>query len=131
MTTPPPPVGSRAMRVRLLLKPGQKGTKQLLTQYGDRLICVRYRYDALRAAFGEVAVRERVKQACGKWNRDRKVWELRYDQAAALELAGRIVQEPASTSGFQEERAEYLYVDARPLSRWRCSHALMDASVSW
>jgi hypothetical protein len=30
------------------LKPGQKGTKQLLTQYGDRLVCVRYRYDAQR-----------------------------------------------------------------------------------
>ena len=35
-------------RVRLHLKPGQKGTKQLLAQYGDRLICVRYRYDARR-----------------------------------------------------------------------------------
>jgi len=32
-----------APRVRLHLKPGQKGTKQLLAQYGDRLICVRYR----------------------------------------------------------------------------------------
>ena len=34
------------MRTRLHLKPGQKGTKQLLAQYGDRLGCVRYRYDA-------------------------------------------------------------------------------------
>ena len=41
----PEPSGSR---VRLHLKPGQKGTKQLLAQYGDRLICVRYRYDAQR-----------------------------------------------------------------------------------
>ncbi len=39
---------SSAPRVRLHLKPGQKGTKQLLAQYGDRLICVRYRYDAQR-----------------------------------------------------------------------------------
>ena len=30
------------------LKPGQKGTKQLLAQHGDRLICVRYRYDPER-----------------------------------------------------------------------------------
>ena len=37
---------SSTPRVRLHLKPGQKGTKQLLAQYGDRLICVRYRYDA-------------------------------------------------------------------------------------
>ena len=34
------------MRTRLHLKPRQKGTKQLLAQYGDRLVCVRYRYDA-------------------------------------------------------------------------------------
>jgi hypothetical protein len=40
--------GSSTSRVRLHLKPGQKGTKQLLAQYGDRLICVRYRYDAQR-----------------------------------------------------------------------------------
>jgi hypothetical protein len=43
--TPPPRSTSR---VRLHLKPGQKGTKQLLAQYGDRLICVRYRYDTQR-----------------------------------------------------------------------------------
>jgi hypothetical protein len=30
----------------LHLKPGQKGTKQLLARYGERLVCVRYRYDA-------------------------------------------------------------------------------------
>jgi hypothetical protein len=39
---------SSTPRVRLHLKPGQKGTKQLLAQYGDRLICVRYHYDAQR-----------------------------------------------------------------------------------
>jgi hypothetical protein len=39
---------SSTSRVRLHLKPGQKGTKQLLAEYGDRLICVRYRYDAQR-----------------------------------------------------------------------------------
>jgi len=86
--------------MRLHLKPGQKGTRQLLAQYGDRLICARYGHDAqgekriktvellvaerdwelprpriandqivaLRVAFAEVAVRERVKQARGKWN---------------------------------------------------------------
>lgn len=39
---------SSSARVRLHLKPGQRGTKQLLALYGDRLICVRYRYDAQR-----------------------------------------------------------------------------------
>ena len=36
------------MRTLLHLKPGKKGTKQLLAQYGDRLVCVRYHYDAQR-----------------------------------------------------------------------------------
>ena len=27
-------------------RPGQRGTRKLVTRYGDRLICVRYRYDA-------------------------------------------------------------------------------------
>jgi hypothetical protein len=152
MMPPRPSVASRTIRVRLHLKPGQKGTKQLRAQYGDRLVCVRYRYDAqrkkrlkpvelvvaerdwepprpppahdqivaLRVAFAEVALRERVKQAGGHWNPDRKLWELRYDRAVALGLASRIVLEPASTSGFQEQRAEYLYVDAGLASTWRC-----------
>lgn len=34
------------MRVRLVRRPGQPGTKDLQKQYGERLICVRYRYDA-------------------------------------------------------------------------------------
>ena len=34
--------------VRTTLAPGQNGTKRLLRQYGDQLVCVRYRYDKLR-----------------------------------------------------------------------------------
>ena len=34
------------METRLTLKSGQKGTKRLIAQYGNRLVCVRYRYDA-------------------------------------------------------------------------------------
>jgi hypothetical protein len=33
------------MITRLKLKPGQNGTKKLLSEYGDALVCVRYRYD--------------------------------------------------------------------------------------
>jgi hypothetical protein len=118
------------MRTRLHLKPGQKGTKELLAQYGDRLVCVRYRYDTqrkkrfktvelivaerdweppaprftaetivgVRIGFTEVDMREQVKQAGGKWNRSRKVWELRYDQVVALRLEARIVEEEASNT---------------------------------
>ena len=34
------------MRARVKLHPGQRGTKQWLSIYGDRLVCARYRYDA-------------------------------------------------------------------------------------
>ena len=33
------------MRTRLTLHPDQGGAKQLRDRYGDRLVCVRYRYD--------------------------------------------------------------------------------------
>jgi len=38
----------REMKANTHLKPGQKGTKRLLEQYGDKLLCVRYRYDEKR-----------------------------------------------------------------------------------
>jgi hypothetical protein len=36
------------MITRLKLKPGQRGTKRLLAEHGDALVCVRYRYDESR-----------------------------------------------------------------------------------
>lgn len=33
------------MKIKATLKPGQNGTKRLLEKYGNRLVCVRYRYD--------------------------------------------------------------------------------------
>lgn len=36
------------MKARVKLRPGQKGTKRLVEQYGDTLVCVRYRYDATK-----------------------------------------------------------------------------------
>lgn len=33
------------LRTRLTLRPGQPGTRKLVDQYGERVICVRYRYD--------------------------------------------------------------------------------------
>ena len=131
---------SSTSRVRLHLKPGQKGTKQLLAQYGDRLICVCYRYDSqllvaerdwqpprprfgpdqivgLRVAFADVAVRDRVKQAGGTWNPGRRVWQLRYDRVVALGLTSRIVDEPASNIGCPGSSGENLHADAGAPSR--------------
>ena len=122
------------MRTSLHRKPGRKGTKQLLAQYGDRLVCVRYRHDAqqkkrfktvelmvaewaweppapripadqivaLRIGFAEVALRERVKQAGGKWSPRRKVWELCYGRVVALNLEARIVEYEVTTSRDQD-----------------------------
>ena len=36
------------MKVKCILQPGQAGTKRLVQQYGDNLVCVRYRYDKKR-----------------------------------------------------------------------------------
>jgi hypothetical protein len=105
----------------------------LLAQYGDRLVCVRYRYDAqrkkrfktvelivaerawepppprfaadtiveVRVGFAEVELRDQVKQAGGKWNPTRKVWELCYEHVVALKLEARMVEEKASNSRYQ------------------------------
>ena len=54
----------RDMRVQTHLKPGQKGTKQLVEKYGDALICVRYRYDRKRRVYLKTA--ELIEQEWGE-----------------------------------------------------------------
>jgi len=103
------------MRTRLTLHPHQRGAKQLLAQYGNRLVWVRYRYDEqqqkrfktvelsveepawtpatyqrpaeslvqVRVAVSEIVVQRQVKNAGGRWNPQRGVWELRYDRVVA------------------------------------------------
>jgi hypothetical protein len=56
----------------------------------------------VRVGFAEADLRERVKQAGGKWNRRRKVWDMRYDQVVALKLEARIVEEEASNTRYQD-----------------------------
>lgn len=36
------------MRTRVKLRPGQRGTKRWLAHYGEQIVCIRYRYDALQ-----------------------------------------------------------------------------------
>lgn len=115
------------MRTRLTRQPG---TKQLLDEYGSKLVCVRYRYDeatqrrlktvelivaeapyvppaarlkpetiiGLQVGLKEYDVQRLVKAAGGKWNPTRRVWELRYEKALALNLEERIMPEERSIS---------------------------------
>jgi len=108
------------MRIRLTRKPGQPGTIHELKAYGDRLICVRYRYDQahhkrhktvelivetitwhpepvppemlvyVRVKRNEIELRNQVKRAKAIWHPARKLWRLRYDAARALGLEDRI-----------------------------------------
>ena len=115
------------MRIRSILKPGQRGTKRLVEQYGKSLLCVRYRYHeasrkrlktielvieesawspkiasetivGVQVAFREADLQQKVRQAGGKWNPARRVCELRYDRAVALGLKDRLAPENVSIS---------------------------------
>lgn len=114
-----------AMQTRLTLMPGQPGTKKLIEKYGDRLVCVRYRYDrgqkrryktveliedeaewippeelvGVRVVWGELDVARQVKRAGGVWLSEQKVWQLPYRQAIKLGLGSRVVllNEPTAT----------------------------------
>ena len=49
-----------------------------------------YTVVGVRVAFKEVELQRQVKQAGGKWNPARRLWEMRYDKALALDLKDRI-----------------------------------------
>ncbi|MEZ4528664.1 MAG: hypothetical protein R2941_22350 [Desulfobacterales bacterium] len=135
------------MEIRRTLHPGQPGTKKYVDQYGESLVCIRYRYDAVRNTrlttveliaeerpwkrhsekipkslknekqeseitapgslnmtefsqnqllsvrikYGEAELGRLVKAAGGRWNREKKVWELAHRDVAALGLLDRVV----------------------------------------
>lgn len=108
------------MHTRLTRKPGQKGTKKLVRQYGDKLVCVRYRYDSqkkkryktvelvieetdwtptfkpdrivlVKVEWGEAEIARQIKRAGGKWNARQKAWELEYGQVVELGLEKRVI----------------------------------------
>ena len=119
------------METRLSLMPGQNGTKKLLATYRERLVCVRYRYDAarqlrhktvelivettrwlprarnarrrpddmvaVRIAYTESELRERIKRVGGIWRPRHKLWEVDWKTVCAIGLQDRVVDEPRET----------------------------------
>ena len=73
--------------------------------------------DYLCVSFADAAIRDRVKQAGGRWNPERRIWQLRYDRVVALGLTRRIVDDRASNTGCPELSDWHLHVDARAASR--------------
>jgi len=109
-----------SLRTAATLRPGQKGTKQLVAEYGERQVSVRYREDPsgrkryktaeiivaemdwdpppgpddrveVRIAWEEEALRARVKQAGGRWRPETKTWEVTYRAVVDLGIEDRVV----------------------------------------
>lgn len=103
------------------LKPGQKGTRRLVEQYGESLLCVRYRYDKQRGVrlktveiiveekpdrkphfsdgdivpisvyFDELELREQLRKLHARWDSQLKLWFAPYRLIQGTELEARIV----------------------------------------
>ena len=111
------------MKTVKTLLPGQAGTKKFVKQYGEDLVCVRYRYDEEKQLsvktveliveknslkkdpkkipgnkivhvsidYEEMELRRQVKSVGGKWDKEKKLWELVYKDVVELGLTDRIV----------------------------------------
>jgi hypothetical protein len=113
---PDGPAKPDVWRVVSSFRPGERGTKRLLRDWGHRLVCVRYRYNPLlnrRIKTAELIVdeapwrrkrdvevgieirswenelRHAIVAAGGKWDRELGVWVLARKQAARLGLEER------------------------------------------
>jgi hypothetical protein len=105
------------------LKPGQKGTKRLVEQYGDALLCVRYRYDEKRGIrlktveivveerpntpsrfkegdivsvsvhFDEMELREQLRTLRARWDSQANLWFVPYRLIRGTPLEARIITE--------------------------------------
>jgi hypothetical protein len=110
------------MRTRLVLAPGSRGTRKLLTEYGRRLVCVRYRYDErltrrwktvelivdeadwepkpprpgtlvkVKVRYKEETLRRSILQAGGRYDGKYRVWKILYKKAVELGLQTRIIR---------------------------------------
>ncbi len=107
------------MKAKVKLLPGKPGTKSLIREYGDRLVCVRYRYDEekgmryttaeiivekkrwnppadknrtvmVRIDFEEHSLQEAARKRGGRWNPKKKRWTLPFQAARDMGIQDRI-----------------------------------------
>ncbi|MBI5721281.1 MAG: hypothetical protein HZC37_26725 [Burkholderiales bacterium] len=108
----------RASTARVIkkLQPQDAGARRWAAEFGDRLLCVRYRVDpqrqrrqttvelvveeaptlasvrvGVRVAWAETQLRQRVKAAGGKWDASAALWLLPLGTARQLGLVDRVV----------------------------------------
>jgi hypothetical protein len=108
-------------RVMLTLRPGNRGTKGYVAQYGDQLVCVRYRYDAVKRqrhttvelivessqwypphepdelvlvhiTAHEKGLQQSLRLAGGFWDSEHVAWRVRYHIVVNLGLIDRIIE---------------------------------------
>lgn len=107
------------LHVTKTLEPDQPGAVRLTQKYGDALLCVRYRQDALglvrfttvelivdeaqisakskrvvgvRVEYVEEGLRARVRNAGARWDVESKLWRMPLSVACALGLTDRVVE---------------------------------------
>jgi len=110
------------LKTQKTLKPGQRGTKQWMKQYGNSLLFVRYRYDdkkrfttvelivdesyinknntkipqnkilPVKVLRKERHIQKMVKSVGGEWDSQHNVWKMPYKEIVALGLDKRIVK---------------------------------------
>lgn len=112
----PQPPRAPAARVVKKLAPEDAGARRWAAEYGERLLCVRYRVDpqslrrqttvelvvedaptlasvrvGVRIAWAETELRQLVKAAGGKWDAAAALWMLPLGKARQLGLVDRVV----------------------------------------
>lgn len=107
------------LRVTKTLGPDRPGAVRLARQYGEALLCVRYRQDpkgltrfttvelivdrvpistkstrivGVRITFNEEELRLRARNAGAKWDKEARLWRMPLSVAHALGLTGRVVE---------------------------------------
>ncbi len=115
------------MEISKTLQPGEMGTKSLLNEYGNQLVCVRYRIDKrlqkryttveliinerpyirqkpivtvwVKINYDETELRHHARAFGAKWLVEDKVWEMEYEVSKKLGLKKRITKRIIKTGG--------------------------------